>query len=255
MKKVLIVDDSRFILAILEDAILKVADVSIVTASSFNEAQALVEKEHFHLAVLDVHLPDAQNGEVIDLLLAEDVPVIVLTGMMNSVTKEIILQKPIVDYVTKSDPESIVYVALIVRQILSRYEMNALVVDDSKTSRILNVLLLQELHLNVLEVSSAKGAIELIESGKVKIDLVLTDYEMPEMDGMELTLYLRQKYSKDRLSIIAVSGREDDEVYIQFLRHGVNDFIKKPFSNEEFLSRVSNNLELIELFKLSRAKN
>jgi len=189
---------------------------------------------------------------VIDLLLEVDVPVVVLTGSMNSITKEIILQKPIVDYVTKSNPESIVYVASIVRRVLSRYDINVLVVDDSKTSRILNVMLLKDLNLNVLEASSAKEAIEIIESKKVDISLVLSDYEMPDMNGMELTLYLRQKYSKDQLSIIAVSGSDDEDVYIQFLRYGVSDFIKKPFSNEEFILRISNNLELIELFKLSR---
>ncbi len=252
MKKILIVDDSKFILAIIEDEITRVMDANIMTAASYAGAKALLEKEEFHIAVLDVHLPDAANGEVIDLVDSYDIPIIVLTGGMNEQTKSIILEKEIIEYITKTDPKTIAYVASVVKRALSNYDKYALVVDDSPSSRQLLKHFLELIKLNVLEANNGREAIEIIQDGKKPISLVLTDYNMPEMDGMELTMQLRQFYSKDRLSIIAISGEERAGVATQFLRHGANDVIKKPYTFEEVSVRVNANLELIDLFAQSR---
>ncbi|MEA3374374.1 MAG: diguanylate cyclase [Campylobacterota bacterium] len=248
MQNVLIVDDSKFIRTIAEEEILRVVDANIVTAASYKETQAIIKEHAFHVAVLDVHLPDAEKGEVIDLLVEKNVPVVVLTGGMNATTKEIILNKEIIEYVTKSDPQTIKYMAAIVKRVLKNYDEHVLIVDDSKSSRMLSKMYLEKLKVNVLEASSAKEAMEMINATEHHVSLVLTDYEMPDMNGMELAMQLRQSYSKDQLSIIAVSGTEMSHIATDFLRHGANDFIKKPFTYEEFAVRVNVNLELIDLF-------
>jgi diguanylate cyclase (GGDEF)-like protein len=69
---------------------------------------------------------------------------------------------------------------------------------------------------------------------------------MPVMDGLELTHEIRKTYSKDELSILALSGNDDDEITALFLKHGANDYIKKPFSKEEFSVRVNNTIEALE---------
>jgi diguanylate cyclase (GGDEF)-like protein len=79
--------------------------------------------------------------------------------------------------------------------------------------------------------------------------MVITDYNMPEMDGFELTVKLRQKFGKDRLSIIGISGAEDDYFTAKFIKLGANDFLKKPFGTEEFYCRVTQNLELLGMIQ------
>jgi len=250
-KKILVVDDSRFIRAVLKDEIhksLKI-DFELIMAKSYQEAKELVEKYNFHVAILDVNLPDAPNGEVIDLLLEENVPVIVLTGGMSESTKSIILSKDIVEYVTKNSPHNFSYIISLVKLILNNYNVYILVVDDSKTSRMMTRLNLENLHFNVLEAINGEDAIDIIENTQEKISLVLTDYEMDRMNGMELTMELRQKYMRDILAIIAVSGSDNPNVATDFLRHGANDFIKKPYTNKELNARININLELLDLFK------
>lgn len=253
-KNILVVDDSKVVRKLVNNALSKCdnMDTNLIMAESYAETELLIKKHNFHVAILDVHLPDAQDGEVIDLLIEQNVPVVVLTGGINQSTKNIILNKNIVEYVTKSNPQSINYIVAAVRRILKNYNTYVLLVDDSKSMRMMTKLSLEALHLNVIEASNAEEAIDIIENSKKYIPLVLTDYEMPGMDGMELTLQLRQKYSKDRLSIIAISGHEDSKIATNFLRHGANDFIKKPFTNEEFSVRINANLELIELFRQSK---
>ena len=234
MKKVLIVDDSRFIQVIVKEEISKVIEADISIADSIQETKKLLKDHNFDVAILDIHLPDAEHGEVIDLVLFYDIPVIVLTGGMNKISKDIILKKDIIEYITKSDPETISYVATVVKRVLKNYDTNALVVDDSKSSRLLVKMHLEQLKINVIEASSAEEAMKITENSDKKISMILTDYEMPGMNGMELTMHLRQKYSKEHLSIIAVSGSNKASIATDFLRHGANDFIKNHLPMKSF---------------------
>ena len=251
LKKILVVDDSRFIRAVLKDKIYKSLNTNfeLFMAKSYQEALELVQNNDFHVAILDVNLPDAPNGEVIDLLIEENVPVIVLTGGMNESTKKIVLNKDIFEYVTKSSPHNFSYIMSLVKLILNNYDVYVLVVDDSITSRMMTRLNLESLHFNVLEAVNGEEALQIIETTQEHISLVLTDYEMDKMNGMELTMELRQKYTRDILAIIAVSGSENPNIASDFLRHGANDFIKKPYTNKELNARINLNLELLDLFK------
>jgi len=253
-KKILIVDDSKFICSVVEGELIKNGrkESNIFVANSLAEAQELVFEHDFHVAILDINLPDAHDGEVVDLLLEEDVPSVVLTAGLNETSKKIILSKNIVDYITKSNPQSISYLVDIINRILNNYDAYVLIVDDSKTARMLMRVSLEKLKLNVLEASSAKEAIDIIKNSDKVISLVLTDYEMPDMNGMELTMNLRHCYSKDKLAIIAISASEDIEVSTSFLRHGANDYIRKPFTNGQLSVRINANLELIDLFKQTK---
>ena len=253
-KNILIVDDSKVVRSIVKKAFIRCPDIDakLIIAESYKESVELLKSHIFHVAILDVNLPDAPNGEVIDLLLEKDVPVVVLTGSMNESTKNIILEKNIIEYISKNSPQSINYLISVVKRALNNYDDTVLIVDDSKSSRALTRQYLEVLHVKILESSSAEEAIDMLNSSNDEISLLLTDYEMPGKNGMELTLELRQKYSKDKLSIIAISASDNSSVATAFLRHGANDYITKPFTSEELSTRVNVNLELIDLFHQAR---
>ncbi len=84
------------------------------------------------------------------------------------------------------------------------------------------------------------------------VALMLTDYAMPVMDGFELTAQARKLYGKERLAIIGISASEDKLISSQFLKNGANDFITKPYSYEEILCRVNQNLEMLEIIRINR---
>lgn len=253
-KKILVVDDSKVVRSMVKKALMACheIDADLIITESYAQTQEIILKHKFHVAILDVTLPDAPNGEVIDLLIEEDVPVVVLTGGINKASKDVILDKNIVEYITKSNPQSLNYIVTIVKRVLKNYDAHVLIIDDSRSLRLLTKLSLEKLNVRVIEAKSAKEAIEILHTSEHYIPLVITDYMMPDMDGMELTMELRQKYSKDKLSIIALSGSEDPKVASDFLRHGANDFIKKPYTHEEFALRINVNLELIDLFRQSK---
>jgi diguanylate cyclase (GGDEF)-like protein len=111
---------------------------------------------------------------------------------------------------------------------------------------------LETIHLNILEAENGREALDMINDEKNNINLVITDYQMPEMDGLDLTFTLREQYTKAELSIIAVSAAEDEETLSKFLKFGANDFINKPPTPSEVITTVNSNLEILNLFEQVR---
>jgi diguanylate cyclase (GGDEF)-like protein len=246
--KILLVDDSKFIQAVVKESILEKLEVEIISSYTYKQTDELIKEHRFDIAIVDINLPDAQNGETIDLTIENKIPTIVLTGGMSKTLKKIIVRKNIVEYITKSDPQTIKYVSTAVARILNNKKTDVMIVDDSKTSRAIMSSYLQKLNINVVEATNGQEALDKLKGCKKNLSLIITDNEMDVMNGMELTTKLREHYSKDQLAIIAISNA-DKSLASKFLRHGANDFIHKPFTYEEFSSRVNLNLELIDLFR------
>ena len=249
---VLVVEDSAAFSKMLCSEIQK-RGFETRAAYSRKEARALLEKgERFFAAMLDLALPDAPNGEVVDEVLSYDIPSIVLTGMFDPKTRAQMDSKPIVDFVLKQGFEDIFYAMRILERIEKNRNVTVLVVDDSRTTRTLLVSQLSTQLFHILEATSGNEALKVL-SENPEIQLVVTDYNMPDMDGFELTRQLRKKHSKEALAIIAVSSSDHPDISSRFLKYGANDFLPKPFTKEELVSRVHLNIGMLEAIAAQRA--
>ncbi len=249
MKKVLIVDDSKTILTLLKFEIEKYTGIEPYFAETFKSAVHII-REHrgdFHAALLDLNLPDAPNGEIVKLANSHNIPAVILSATADKDLKESILKRDIIDFVLKDDIESIKFAVKSILRTLKNYDTTILVVDDSIVYRSAIVNILKKLHLKILEAQDGVEALQILNDNP-QISLVITDYEMPNMDGHELTFKIRENCKKDQLAIIAISSLEKVETIAKFLRFGANDFIRKPFSNSEIITRINANLELLDLF-------
>ncbi len=243
MEKLLLVEDNKALAKILSLHIGKTSDYDVVVAHSMGEALECAKKESFLAALLDLNLPDAPNGEVVDEIIKLSIPSIVLTGNFDENTKKIILKKPIVDYVYKENMRDIDYIISKIDRIAKNRTQKILVVDDSAVVRneIKNHLT-RELY-QVFAVNNGEEALGFYKTNP-DIALVLTDMNMPIMNGLDLTIELRKTTTKNSLSIIGISS--DSETAASFLKLGANDFIKKPFTKEEFMCRINNSVEALE---------
>ena len=196
-------------------------------------------------SLLDLNLPDAQEGEIVDYVMARDIPSIVFTGTFDDELRDRMMSEQILDYVVKEGPQAVEYLIHIVQRIYKNQFITVMVVDDSSTSRKHLVGLLKSQRFNVMEARHGKEALQHLENNP-EIKLVLTDYNMPIMDGFELISRIRQKYSGDQVAIIGISAYGTGLLSAKFLKKGANDFIIKPFVIEEFYSRVNRNVEVLE---------
>ncbi len=241
--KLLILEDSVALAKILSIKLGKELDMEIYIANSLAEAKELVEQHHFTMATLDLYLGDAQEDEIVDYFLEKSIPSIIMTGSDDTALQERISKKDIIDYVLKDRAESIDYMIDHIKRVLKNQSYTVLIADDSALYRaqIKNILSTQL--LNTITVKNGQEALEELRNNK-NISLLVTDYNMPIVNGLDLAITIRKQYKKDQFPIIGISS--DDITSITFLKHGVNDFIKKPFFKEELSTRVNNTLDAME---------
>lgn len=119
---------------------------------------------------------------------------------------------------------------------------NILVVDDD----IINQqILINQLSLEKYCVTVANNGIEALDIiEKQNFDLVLLDVMMPKMSGYEVVSKLREKYSLYSLPVILVTAKNKPEDIIVGFEKGANDYLQKPFNNQELRARASTWIEL-----------
>ncbi len=129
--------------------------------------------------------------------------------------------------------------------------MSILIVDDFLDSRLVIETMLTRLDdsVEVVAADSASDAFKLLdtnsaESGKPSIDLILMDIDMPEMDGVEACLRIKDTPDIKDIPIIMVTGYDDEHYLEEAFAAGAVDYITKPVNKVELGARVRSALAL-----------
>lgn len=245
--ELIIVEDSRTFARIVESRIRNDTGIRCTSVRTLKEARALLaaEPERFGLALVDLCLPDATNGEAAVLMVESGVPTVVFTGIFDEDTRSRYLDLGILDFVLKDNPSSLDYIVRLAKRVFRNRETTVLIVDDSRVARRVCTDFLRRYCLDVLEASSADEALAHL-SDRPDIRLVITDHEMPGKSGFDLVRAIRETHPPQDLAIIGVSGATSRTLSAKFLKYGANDFVSKPYVPEELYTRVAMNLELQE---------
>ncbi|MBF0357524.1 MAG: response regulator [Magnetococcales bacterium] len=249
MDSIIIVEDSKSFGTVLKKNIEDSLAQEVVWVQNHGDALHLLanERQRFSLAILDLVLPDAPNGEIVDLFLEYDIPTIVLSGKYSNTLRDELFAKGILDYFIKDNIRVIETVIYFINRFYSNKLINVLVVDDSKSARFILSHFLEINGFTVFSVASGQEALEIMDQNEVL--LVITDYQMPEMDGFELVRKIRARYSRYEVAIIGLSSQGDTEVEVQFIKAGANDYLPKPFQKETLSCRLSQTVEVIERYR------
>ncbi|MCP4344961.1 MAG: diguanylate cyclase [Desulfobacterales bacterium] len=248
MKTVLIVEDTVFFGLMIKDRLKAETSFEPVWVRSMSEAIRVLDEagNNFFAAILDFNLADAPYGEIIDEVVARNIPVIVFTSDLSEEVRELVWSKNVADYALKDDSQSLDYIISMLDRIRRNTSIKVLVVEDSIFFRKILTDLLRIHRYNVLNACNGSEALEVLEEHP-DIKLVITDFSMPVMDGFTLTRRIREKYNKSELAIIGISSEGKNILAARFIKNGANDFIiKQSFLTEEFYSRVTQNIENLE---------
>lgn len=120
--------------------------------------------------------------------------------------------------------------------------MRILLVDDSKTMRNIQKAVLAQLgHTDVLEACDGQDA--LSKAGAFKPDLMLVDWNMPQMDGLTFIKHYRQ--TNKVTPIIMVTTEAEKSRVIEAIKAGVNNYVVKPFTAETLSEKLNATLAKI----------
>lgn len=120
--------------------------------------------------------------------------------------------------------------------------MLALVVDDSRTTRRILARYLRQWAYEVCEASDGKAALELM-ARLPPPNVILVDWNMPEMDGLEFVRCLRSNPAWAQIPVVMVTTETEMDRIQAALASGVNEYVMKPFSPEV----ISEKLMLLQL--------
>lgn len=124
--------------------------------------------------------------------------------------------------------------------------MKLLIAEDDKTSRLILQSVCKKWGYDVECVEDGQAAWDLMQ-GEDAPNLMIIDWEMPRMNGVEFCQRISEKFKENPPYIILLTSRNETQDIVEGLRAGANDYIAKPFNNDELKVRISVGQRMIEL--------
>lgn len=118
-----------------------------------------------------------------------------------------------------------------------REKLRVMVVDDMATSRSLITQALESFGIpNVATATDGKSALAALM--RAPVHLVISDYNMPEMDGLHLLHFLRNTPQTRKIGFLLITGRADPAIINKGKQLGMNNFVAKPFQPADLKSAI-----------------
>ena len=263
--RTLIVDDSEPTRKVLRGTLERMGIHYIKEAQNGAEAVNSVGKEQFDLILMDRNMPVMNGIEAIKKIrgMRKTTPIVMVTteqgkekvleaivaGANNYITKPFtddVFHTKInrtIERVRKGGAHSVSGVegAAEIKPTKDEKDLRVLVVDDSPATRQVVVRYLTILEVSqVKEAENGKEAFQLICNSE--FDLVLMDWNMPEMDGIQTVKAIRTRGSK--VPIIMVTSKRGKKNVLDALVSGANNYITKPFTKEVFVQKLRETLRI-----------
>lgn len=122
--------------------------------------------------------------------------------------------------------------------------MRALVIDDSRTIRGIICKILRHIGLEVVEAGDGLQALEQMRRNP-DVELVLVDWNMPVMNGLDFIVAVRAQPSYDHVRILMVTSETESDQVTRAIDAGANEYLMKPFSQEVLIAK----LDLLDIFE------
>ncbi len=248
MKKILIIDNSTVIRNVIKNLFIDNQRIIILEANSKEEAEYLIKKNSFFIVISNLFLNDSSDSQMLELLKKQNIPTIIFSSTLES---ELLGKySNIIDYVLK-DSNGFKYIYKLVSAMEFCYKEKVLVIDDSATVSTQIKKILEKLLLKVTIVEDGEKALKILNQEE-NFSLILSDYEMPNLNGLELTRKIRSLNYYKNSPVIIITNSNQNDLKIEFYKHGANDIILKPILQEELISKVINiflNLKQIQEIK------
>lgn len=252
-KSALVIDDNSIARMIFEDELEDVG-LSVYLASTSAEGIHLAREKTPSIIILDPSVSGFDGSRVISELKAfeqtRDIPIVAVMSTDSRIPahdglKDFVLQIFHKPFVTGKLG---LFVDNYLNSEATRKSSRILLVEDSGTIRAVTKYLLEKQGHSVVMAEDGVKGWEAINKFASELDMVITDINMPNMDGRELVGLIR-KDRRFRLIPIVVSTTISEKENIKLLLNmGADDYMIKPFSSEEFVARIQSHLRVKTLY-------
>ncbi len=230
-------------------------------AEQFETIEAVDGEEAIRLAIhrkptivtVSLMLPKKDGIEVCSAITSNastsNTTVIMITSSNSTIERARAFEAGAVRFLCKGFPRG--GLAEYVSEIISAPKLLAdsriLVVDDSRFIRTTIAHLLEAEGADVIQADDGMPALQSLQENSV--DVILTDYHMPEMNGIAFVQELRGIPDHTSTPVLFLTAAEDRNLAARALNAGANDFIQKPFEGTELLARIRSFARMAQLTK------
>lgn len=245
--RILIIDSSIAMRKGLK-TLLNPLHADIVEASNSLEGLSYLSANPVNAVITSVDMPQMNGLELCRRVKSsadtQDIPVIILSSFTSPTDIDKAIQAGAAAYIKKREARTRLYDT--VQKVLSiatssRPERTIMVVDDSHPIRMLVQRGLMEAGFHVITAENGKEALEKMKS--LHPDLILSDINMPEMDGFELCEALHNDPDLSTIPFVVMSTVNDREQMRRIIQYGATDYMIKPFSIDEMVIHIERFLE------------
>jgi len=246
--KLLLVDDSKTCRKLIKPA-LEQEGYEVIEANNGEQALKIIRKQKIDIIISDVDMPILDGITLCRIIRQQEklgTPVLLLSSQQTDKAILSGFNAGADDYIIKSDHSATRKV--VVPELLSRLQRlmhssqsqgrpeRILVVEDSATilHQIKTSLAIQGFKIDVA--TDGLSAWGKLHSGEY--DLLITDYDMPYVDGLELCTRIRQSNKFENLPIIIETGKDSKADQVKIRSIGIQAFITKPFSPDRMVAEV-----------------
>jgi len=271
--KILVVDDSKMMRNLIRAELSE--EYRTIEAENGQLALERALSEKPDLITFDVDMP-VLNGYDACLQLRTDpiyqtiskIPVLFITANDSLSGRSHGFEVGASEFITKPflQGEVLHSVNSILRPTSTIQGSKVLVAEDSTIARQILEEILRSQGVEVVSAADGDEALELFKVHEHSLDMVITDYLMPSMNGDELCQKIRKDLGNTRVPILFLTGMNERDSVLSMFKVGANDYLLKPFAKEELLARIKVHLKagqlnhqletkVIELKRLSKLKD
>jgi two-component system chemotaxis response regulator CheY len=116
-------------------------------------------------------------------------------------------------------------------------KMKALIVDDSRAMRLIIGKILTEIGFEIIEAKDGAEAMKYFD-GTGQVDLALVDWNLPNMNGLELITYIRSNPLNNDICVIMCTSETEKSRVTDALSAGANEYVMKPFTRDVMLAKL-----------------
>ncbi|GKT12839.1 MAG: hypothetical protein ISEC1_P1822 [Thiomicrorhabdus sp.] len=246
----LIIEDQKSMSLLLQNELQKLTKLPVHICHTLADAKALLESNVTIVACLsDLTLPDASQGEAVELLQSMHITTVVLTASYSEKTRQAMFKQKVADYVIKDGPSSIRYAVQTAYKLYKNRDRQVFILNAG-SKEVPKLLGLLRIHRYPVSLFDSFHELEQ-ELDKSTPDLILLD-SADLFEGHEIYSFVntvRQRYSANQLPLMACETSAHISSAIKLMKYGVNDFFNTGFTAEEFYARINQNIEQAEAFR------
>jgi CheY-like chemotaxis protein len=234
--KTLVVDDHPTTAKSISEILLKNGYEPVIATSVKHAISLLKSNDSIKLIITEMEFSEDNGFELLEFVHEKPetrkLPVLICTGNCDRQAVVKSIQLGAAGYIAK--PVNSVKLIEKVKKIMMKVEGNVLIVDDEELIRDHLGAMLKREGYSVLTADSAKEAIEKL--GETKIDIVISDIEMPEMTGLELLTHIKSQFP--HIPVLIITGFTGKYQNNHIKDSGADGFITKPFKNVEIVESI-----------------